>query len=220
MTDRIDDLIQRLMERDFEVEGVPCITLTNAIRKIREWAGEQQPDLSVDDAVSMKTAMMKCGISTEPSNEITLSQYISMARQLSEKVRAGLYSDITPQPVADGCDCGRTIDEHGNQVHYLGCSLYRQPVAGELRERVARGKKAYEWLSADQRNRSEEAIHDLLEAYQSLALLRPEPGLQEALHFLRCVVNRPDAINLRSAKQWLDDNFALAPRDESKEGGR
>jgi hypothetical protein len=41
--------------------------------------------------------------------------------------------------------------------------------------------------------------------------------LREALHFLRCLVNRPDKLNIESARSWLDDNDAALTRPPQEE---
>ena len=48
-------------------------------------------DITVDDIVSIKTALMKLGISTPESNDLSDYEILKMIRDLAYQVRAGIY---------------------------------------------------------------------------------------------------------------------------------
>ena len=173
MTDRIDDLIQRIWD-SWNPGRAPA--LTEVERIIREWAGEQ-----------VSTITHECG------------------------------------------NCDMSWNEGEAPKHRTDCIAYvaPQPVAGDVRQRVARKMARQYW-----KGRGEEITQEMEDKFwlsfarnaeEILALLRPELGLREALERIAATdmsggfeINGVLALAVGIAQAAL----ASAPRDESKEGGR
>lgn len=80
---------------------------------------------TVDDVISMRTALSKIGVSSPSvSNEWTLGQYLSAARLVASRIREGIY-EPTKETGGETCpECGS--HEKGSYIsgtNYAGCNV-------------------------------------------------------------------------------------------------
>jgi hypothetical protein len=184
----------------------------SAKRIIREALPEQTINLSVDDAVSMKTALTKYDIRTGESNEITLAQYISMARQLAESVRSGLYT-VDPTPLVP--------------ENYGDVELPEPQTDEQMKEKLARFIDRYLTAGKVEPEGVRIPWRKWVENFASgiLAILRPEPEVLRNTFVAGAVAGGTMARKLTGNTEWrawleaeIKQRYAKAEPGKEKEG--